>query len=163
MGDPLLFVLCASSACSLLVMWGSRSETMWRAGPSRRNCGKSCGKLKAAYRAVLPSLRNSLGSVKLCEPGQAARGIRSLLEASGHLPATPLQGPRRGSWRIPWRILVACSLWAPALLLQKLPMGPGAGRLGTALAGGFRAAQLSVSRAGSKGCLCSVPSHSASR
>lgn len=88
-------------------MWGSRSETMWRAGPSRRNCGKSCGKLKAAYRAVFPSLRNSLGSVKLCEPGQAARGIRSLLEASGHLPATPPQGPRRGSWRIPWRILVA--------------------------------------------------------
>lgn len=88
-------------------MWGSRSETMWKAGPSRRNCSKSCGKWKAASRAVLPSLHDSLGSVKLCEPGQAARGIRSLPGASGHCPAMPpqaetqegqLENPLGGPW-----------------------------------------------------------------
>lgn len=58
-------------------------------------------------RAVLPSLHDSLGSVKLCEPGQAARSIRSLPGASGHCPAMPpqaetqegqLENPLEGPW-----------------------------------------------------------------
>lgn len=90
-------------------MWGSRSETMWKAGLSRRKCSKSCGKLKAASGAVLPSGHRSLGRVKLCEPGQ---GIRSLLAT------LPGQGSQRGSWRIPWRLSVQGSgSLAPALLL----------------------------------------------
>lgn len=149
-GRSLLFVLGASSACNLLVMWGSRSETMWRAGPSRRNCSKSCGKLEAASRAVLPSLHNSLGTEKLCEPGQAARGIGSLPEASGHFPATPPRGPRRGSRRVPWRVLVARGSLGSCTpsFSRSCPWGTVLGAWELALAGGSTAISEQCRRQG---------------
>lgn len=103
-------------------------------------------------------LCNSLGSVKLCKPGQAASGIRSV---PGHAGAG--RDPGGAAGESPGGSLWLSSLWAPALLQQGCQWGTLLGGWELALAGGFYAAQLSVSSAGSKGDLCSVPSHSASR
>lgn len=69
MGDPLHFILGASSACTWLVTWGSRGETMWKVC-TRRKCSESCAKLKAASPASFFSAVpcNSLSSVKQHKP-----------------------------------------------------------------------------------------------
>lgn len=114
---PCFFVLGASSSCNLLVMWGSRSETMWKAGLSRRNCSTSCGKWKAASAAVLPSGRSSLGSVK---PGQGM----------GSVPGHAAGESSGGSLYKPW-------VFGLLLPFSDSPaVGQAALRLGMALAGG---------------------------
>lgn len=98
LGDPLLFVLGASSACNLLVMWGSRSETVWKAGLSRRTAAQ------VVENEKLPLQRCCLlAAVPLeCEPGQ---GIGSV---PGHTAGESLRGS----------LYKALGLWAPAPLLR---------------------------------------------
>lgn len=141
---PCFFVLGASSSCNLLVMWGSRSETMWKAGLSRRNCSTSCGKWKAASAAVLPSGRSSLGSMK---PGQGMGSVPG--HAAGESPGGSLYK--------------ALGLRAPAPLLRQPCRGAGCSEAGNGSGRRVCAVQLSVSSAGGKGDLCSVPLLGASR
>lgn len=63
-------------------------------------------------------LCNSLGSVKLCKPGQAASGIRSV---PGHAGAG--RDPGGAAGESPGGSLWLSSLWAPALLQQGCQWG----------------------------------------